>query len=105
MCCRTTSVSYTHLDVYKRQAVVGDFVIPAVAPGKGLVVGCQAAVLLQAAQHRIQRGFGNIQHLLHVLRDAVAVGALPLDHSKHDPVEQGGGDGVRHGATSFLCLQ
>ena len=88
-------------------AVLGDLVVASVAARIGLIVGGQAAVLHQPPKYRIQRRFGNIQYLLYVLRDTVAVGALSLDYGKHDAVQQGGRDGIGHMESSspvFLII-
>ncbi len=65
-------------------------VVAAVAAVERLIVDGQTAVLLQAAQNGIQRGFGYVQYGAHILGDAVAVGArfLPPDDGQHDGIQQ-----------------
>ena len=67
-----------------------DLVVAAVAAVERLIVDGQTAVLLQAAQNGIQRGFGYVQYGAHILGDAVAVGArfLPPDDGQHDGIQQ-----------------
>ena len=67
-----------------------DLIVAAVAAIEGFVMDGQAAVLLQAAQHRVQRGFRQVQHRADLLRDLIAVGArfLPPDDSQHNGIQQ-----------------